>query len=262
MKVNRLVDLQSSQLWKHFGKYFGPVDGALREQLSSLYAQATGKQPMVAEKYHFDRLSQLEEYAGMMTHLFGCNPEVVNEVSQELSVCMPEVHTGQRADIIFVYDAKPGTFGDEKIYNPDQLIQSIKGLSERYPDKTIGIVIGNTHPDVAKFVLHACPILVPIEGEFEQVLGTCVDADVVVSVDTGFLHLLNFYKKRAAQLQREDESQKEVNLPHVIGAFRLNAPFPLRRFMPTEVERVMVSERDAKDISPEETVETVSELIR
>lgn len=259
--IHNLFELHESVLWRMFGKFFASSDHKLHESLSLLYDGDLEHYRDVIDQYHVQRPSQLEEYAGIMTHLFGCQPEVVREAINTMPIKVPEQQTTERADIIFIYDAKSGYADSDKVLIPDQLIQAIKQLEQRFPDRTIGIVIGNTHPDLARFVLHACPKLVPIEGSFEQVLGTCVDAEVVVSVDTGFLHMLNFYKRDAALSLSGKSEQLGASLPQLVGIFGLDMLFPLRRFLPTQAEQVIVSERQAKDVSAAKIADVVTTLV-
>lgn len=254
-KTQSLHAMQETFLWKRWGELLATDQHPAKDELQAAFGNNPDIYLEPKLRRHFDVCPQSETYAALLVQLFGCDPDLVEQQMAENPLVRPEVQPTADADIVFIYDAKSGRSDGEKVLFPEQLVWLIGQLPQLYPDKKIGLVVGQTHPSYARTICHHCPGLIPIEGSFSGVLESCLQAELVVSVDTGFLHFINFFLAEARR------GAAAPSLPKVLAVFGLGSPFAIERFRPTELDALVVAEETAGELDPRQLLTEIRRVL-
>lgn len=198
----------------------------LKEALNLDLQQHAKQDPLIAHT-ELSQLSshQIVDIASKLENLFkvsslhllhDCPLKIVQETGPR-----KENHSSKRYDVVLVYDAK--SQGTNKLLSPEQWNTLITELQRRHPGISIGIVKGLTNPETLNGVFPEHPEIDLISGELGDVVETCVNAKVVVTVDTGVGHFINGYVKHERQT---DSTRPRPKIVSVMGTSALfSIPF-------------------------------------
>jgi hypothetical protein len=130
-------------------------------------------------------------------------------------------------DVVFVYDAF--AYGRSKVLSLNQLLESVAFCQKL--NLKVGIVIGKTNPNEADIVKKAFPSIDLIKGSINEISDILCTSKVVVTVDTGFGHIVQA-RILASRANRSTAENKTMRVPRMLSLFGKLGFDPHRFFLP------------------------------